>query len=71
MKKVRVRIAVAVSDEEWCARGSSLKTDYNTGLDVERMLCTEGQNHHVVWVEALVPLPPDPPEEIVVRGRVK
>lgn len=69
MKTIRIRIAVAVSENEWSARGSSLKTNYRSRLDADASLRMVGVNHHIVWVEADVPLP-EPPEDIVVKGEV-
>lgn len=71
MKTMRVRIAVAINEEGWCAVGSSLLAPHNSRHQAISGLRTMDLNCHVVWVEAVIPFPPEPLEEIVVRGKVK
>lgn len=55
---VRVRIAVAVSDEgDWCARGLSGSQD-SDAVDSAFMHLSPARSHEAVhWIEADVPIP--------------
>lgn len=66
---IKIRIAVAVNvDGNWSASGFSNDTqNHAEHIATEGLDYDFGKKSHVVWVEAEVPLPPQPP---VVQGVV-
>ena len=65
---MKIRIAVAVDrTERWYAYGHSLTPESESANEVAGDVFQE-EGYHLVWVEADVPLPPEPP---VVEGTVQ
>lgn len=62
-KTVRVRIAVAMNPYgHWCVAGREWMDD------AQKVQCIGAAGSTITWVEADIPIPPEPP---VIEGEVK